>query len=365
MSDIDLCIVGPAGRDTGGIARYVAEHSRILPERVRPRVYDIATPRDAGMAASVLVALADAARFPFRRRPDVVHVHTSHYRSFYLSAFYIFVAALLWRRPVVCHVHGSSFDEFAATDSPALAGLQAAVFAASDRVVVLSDYWADALAHRVDDHTLVVLPNAIDPDGYDPQFDPDPPHVAFVSNHIERKGLPELTTALADLLDDGHEFEVTIAGSGPLSGHAEELAAAYDSVSDTGYVSEAEKRELLSRASIYALPTYAEGLPIALLEGMAGGNALVSTRVGSIPDIVDDRNGELVRPGDVSALRDALERLVTDPARVERVARTNRELVETTYSWDRAAERLTSLYVGLCDDGETSADTRPDAVVTD
>ena len=362
MDEIDLCIVGPAGRDTGGVARYIAEQQQALPDRVASRVYDVATPPDAGLAASMLFALAAVVRFPFRDRPDVVHVHTSHYRSFYLSAAYVFLAATLWRRPVVTHVHGSSFDEFVATDSPALAGLQAAVFEASDRVVVLSEYWADALAHRVDERKLLVLPNAIDPDGYAPQFDVDPPHLAFVSNHIERKGIRELTTAVDALLDDGHDFEVTIAGSGPLSWLAEDLAAAHEQVTYAGYVSEETKRDLLSRASIYALPTYAEGLPIALLEGMAGGDAVVSTRAGSIPDVIGTENGELVTAGDVDELRGALKRLITDPDRTEAVGRRNRRLVEEHYSWDRAAERLTALYDVLCNDstdGSSGGDNRP------
>ena len=355
MSELDLLIVGPAGHDTGGVARYIDEHRRVLPPDVRARTYDVATPRGSGprrFLRATLVALSDMLRFPFRRRADVVHVHTSHYFSFYLSAFYVLFASLVWQRPVVVHVHGSSFDEFVRTADAPTAWLQSTVFDASDRVVVLSEYWRDALSPRVAEGKLVSLPNAVDPTEYDPQYDADPPHVAFVSNHIERKGIRELTAAVDDLLAEGLEFRVTIAGDGPLSEHARELAATHEHVSYVGYVSEAEKRNLLGEASIYALPTYAEGLPIALLEGMAGGNALLSTRVGSIPDVVDASNGELIEPGDVDALRAALRRLVEEPAAVERMAHTNRELVETTYSWERTAQRLTTLYDDLCLSGE-------------
>jgi glycosyltransferase involved in cell wall biosynthesis len=355
MNEMTLCIVGPAGRDTGGVARYIAEHERMLPARIRARVYDVATPEGAGMALSMLHAGLRAVRFPFQRRPDVVHVHTSHYNSFYLSAFYILVASLLWRRPVVCHVHGSSFDEFVETDSLPLAAFQSIVFALTDNVIVLSEYWEDALAPRVDEQKLEIVPNAIEPDRYDPRFAVDPPHVVFVSNHVQRKGITEFTTAISELLDAGYEFEVTIAGSGPLSHRAEALAANADEVSYLGYVSEAEKRDLLSRASVYVLPTYAEGLPIALLEGMAGGNALVSTRLGSIPDVIDEENGELVPPGGVPALRDAIERLVRSPARVEDMARRNREMVKSGYSWESASERLSAIYEALCDRRRTSA----------
>ena len=357
MTAISVCIVGPAGRDTGGVARYIAEHERILPAEIATRTYDVATPADAGMLRSILAAFATALGFLFHDRADVVHVHTSHYNSFYLSAFYVFVASVVWQRPVVCHIHGSSFDAFVASASPPVALLQRAVFAACERVVVLSEYWEGALASRVDAQKLVVLPNAIDPGAYDPAFDASPPHLAFVSNHIERKGIRELTEAVANLYDAGLEFDVTIAGTGPLSHYASELADDYDRVSYLGYISEADKRALLSQSTIYALPTYAEGLPIALLEAMAGGNALVSTRVGSIPDVVDEENGRLIDAGDATALETALERLITDPDTVEAMARRNRALVEQTYSWDRASTRLTALYADICG---FDADRAPD-----
>lgn len=348
--ELDVLIVGPAGHETGGVARYVTEHGRVLPSGVTARTYDVSTARATDVRSFLragATALGDALRFPLVRPADVVHVHTSHYFSFLLSAFYVLFAAYAWRRPVVLHVHGSSFDEFVAADVPLLDRFQSLVFGASDRVVVLSEYWREVLGERVDEGKLVVLPNAVDPGGYDPQYGADPPHLVFVSNHVARKGIRELTEAVDDLLRSGPEFEVTIAGSGPLARHAEDLAERFDRVTYVGYVPEAEKRSLLSRGSIYALPTRAEGLPIAILEAMAGGNAVVSTRVGSIPDVLGEENGVLVEPGDAGALRDGLRELLEDPERVERMARTNRELVETTYSWARTAAELRDLYADL------------------
>ena len=233
-------------------------------------------------------------------------------------------------------------------------------------MVVLSEYWREVLSERVSDEKMVILPNAVDPDEYDPEYGARPPHVAFVSNHLERKGIRELTSALDDLFAEGLDFRATIAGSGPLSGLAEDLDAERERVSYVGYVSEAEKRDLLSRASIYALPTYAEGLPIGLLEGMAGGNAVVTTRVAAIPDVVEPESGELIDPGDEDALRAALRRLVEDPEAVAEGGRRNRELIESTYSWRRTAERLATLYEDLREGGESRSEAgRPGARIDD
>jgi glycosyltransferase involved in cell wall biosynthesis len=348
---IELLVVGPAGHRTGGIARYIAEQRTRLGDDVSLRVFDNATPNGSGwawFAVALFRALVDLLRFPFRRPPDVVHVHTSHRFSFYLSSLYVLFAAYVWRRPVVLHVHGSSFDEFVLGAPPAVGALQSIAFSATDRVVVLSGYWREVLERRVPPEKLFVLPNAVDAAEYDPVFGADPPHVVFVSNHIERKGLPEFVEAVRTLKErDGGPFRVTIAGSGPLSNLAVDLADRYPDVEYRGYIAETEKRRLLDEGSIYVLPTHAEGLPIAVLEGMAGGNAIVSTDVGGIPDLVGEANGVVVPPGDVEQLTRAIERLVSSPERVRSMSEASRRRVEERYTWDSVVEELSGLYAEI------------------
>ncbi|MDS0295154.1 glycosyltransferase family 4 protein [Halogeometricum luteum] len=350
MDDIDLLVVGPTGGKDGGIGRYISEQLRHLDGRVSARLFNSKTPSADGplsLARGALHAAADWVRFGRESPPDVVHVHTSHYLSFYLSSAYVLVAARRWDVPVVLHVHGSSFDEFVAEASGPVAAFQSMVFDACDAVVVLSEYWRETLSARVADSKLVVLPNAVVPDEYDPDAAADPQHVVFVSSHVERKGVVEFTEAVAALYDRGFDFRTTVAGSGPLSSHAEALAAAYDDAEYVGYVSEAEKRNLLSDASVYVLPTYAEGLPIAILEAMAGGNAVVSTDVGSIASVVDGSNGALVDPGDVDDLVSALEGILRNPETTARMGAESRRRVEADYTWSGVADELVSLYARL------------------
>jgi glycosyltransferase involved in cell wall biosynthesis len=81
-----------------------------------------------------------------------------------------------------------------------------------------------------------------------------------------------------------------------------------------------------------------------MLEGMAGANAIVSTGVGSIPEVIDENRGILVEPGDVDGLTDALATLVTAPERRREMAANNRRAVETEYSWDTVRDELLSIY---------------------
>ena len=347
----EVLVLGALG-NRGGVQQYIQEQCDRLDDDVDVSTYDVYSPGyDYGLGWLVRTVLLTAwalVRFPFRRRPDVVHVHSSFRFAFYRASPYVLIAAYLWRRPVVLHVHGSSFDEFVATDSWLVGALQSVVFDACDRIVVLSPYWREVLSMRADEDKLVVLPNAVDADEYDPQFDADPPRIVFVSTLIERKGVPAFVEAVESLAASAtEEFAVDVAGDGPLSDQVEALATRHEEVTYWGYVSEQRKRELLSEGSIYVLPTHAENLPIAMLEGMAGGNAVVATPVGGIPDVVGPENGYLVEPGNPDALADALSSLLSAPRTVESMARRNRDLVAAEYDWTVATDRLVELYEAL------------------
>lgn len=359
--EVEVLIVGPSRSGGGGVNRYITEQCRHLPERVRTRVYSVAVPRGTGLARFVLaalVALKQILLFPFRRPPDVVHVHSSHWYSFYQSSWYVLFAALVWRRPVILHVHGSSFDEFLETDSLPVRLLQSLVFRVSDAVVALSDSWATLIEKRVDPRKVVVLHNAVDISEYDPSFSVSPVRMSFVSNHIERKGVRELVDAI-DQIADEVTVDITIAGNGPLSHLVEDLADSRPGVEYVGFVSEERKCEILDESSVYVLPTYAEGVPIAILEAMAGGNAVVSTGVGGIPSVVDEQNGVLVEPGDADELADALRALLADPDRIQSMARESRRRVEATHSWETVTDDLVDLYDSLAPSSGGTADAPP------
>ena len=353
----ELLIVGTLGG--GGIHRYVEAQKRHLEPHLDVSVHDMYSEAGgsgpAWLVRSLVFGLLAALRFPLRSRPDVVHVHTSHEYSFLRAAPYVLFAAFVWRRPVVVHVHGSSFDEFVRTESAALAWLQRTVFDAADAVVVLSEYWRTALADVAPEDRVRVVPNAIVPEEYEAGAGADPPHVVFLSNLFERKGVPAFVDAVDELLSSpAPPVRVSVAGDGTLADEVVDLAERHDAVTYHGYVSETEKHELLSSGSVYVLPTHAEGLPIAMLEGMAGANAVVSTAVGSIPEVIGPENGRLVTPGDADELAAVLADLVDDPETVAAMGRRNRALVAEEYAWETVTETLLALYEAVAR-GEAAA----------
>lgn len=83
---------------------------------------------------------------------------------------------------------------------------------------------------------------------------------------------------------------------------------------------------------------------MAILEGMAAGKAIISADVGAIPEVVGEENGILIKPGDISALADALLRCSGDGAMLRRMSEKNREKMEQSFSVRRMHERLAELY---------------------
>ena len=111
-----------------------------------------------------------------------------------------------------------------------------------------------------------------------------------------------------------------------------------------GYVSGEEKREIFRNSDILVLPSYGEGMPIVIMEAMASGCAIVSTKVGAIPEVIKERNGILHEPGDVSALSTALMKLIENKELLSEIKQTNyRE--SSVYSLDNNIRELCKIYL--------------------
>jgi glycosyltransferase involved in cell wall biosynthesis len=132
----------------------------------------------------------------------------------------------------------------------------------------------------------------------------------------EHKGIGYLLDAAPAVLAQAPETRFVIAGDGPNRAALEEKARALalgDRVKFIGHRNDIP--DVVAAFDVYVLPSLTEGLPLALLEALAVGNPILCTRVGGIPEIVEDGvNGYLVPPGDSAALTDGILRLRADPA---------------------------------------------------
>jgi glycosyltransferase involved in cell wall biosynthesis len=112
-----------------------------------------------------------------------------------------------------------------------------------------------------------------------------------------------------------------------------------------GWMGEAEKRHWLQQADTMVLPSYNEGLPMSILEAMAGGKIIISSRVGGIPDLVAEGvNGFLITPGDVPSLSQHIAYVATHPAEMTDMARRNQQKIQADYNLEKLNAWLVAMY---------------------
>lgn len=178
---------------------------------------------------------------------------------------------------------------------------------------------------------------------------PGRPRIVCVGRLCEQKGQLLLLDAAKELKQRGVAFELVLAGDGELRPELERqiaLKQLQEHVRITGWLSSAQVREELLSSRALVLPSFAEGLPVVIMEAMALGRPVVTTTVAGIPELVrHGREGWLVPAGDKESLVRALgELLHADKATLHSMGEAARERVLLRHSVDTEARRLVELF---------------------
>ncbi len=215
--------------------------------------------------------------------------------------------------------------------------------------------------HGTPPERFTIVPGAVNTERFYPAGDnigeiDDPPHLLYHGRVDARKGIVDLLDAFA-VLSERRPSRLTVSGIGPDSGKAAEHARTLglmDKVEFSGYTDYATTPEVYRRADVFVSPTHAEGFSNTILEAMATGLPVVSTRaVGVVDCLRHKENALLHEPGDVQGLAAALEQMLDDGDLRRRLAEKSLEEARTLYAWPTVARRIVSVY-------ELLAGTRPD-----
>jgi glycosyltransferase involved in cell wall biosynthesis len=252
--------------------------------------------------------------------------------------------------PTILHLHGSEFAVFAERLSPRLRAMLVASMTRAARIVVIGSFWRQFLMEGlgIEEAKVVVVPNGVPLPVTPPPSPADSPcRIVYLGALGRRKGTSDLLRALATPRLKDLRWEAVIAGNGEVNAFRAEAAALgiADRVHFTGWIGPEDAQALLTSAGIFVLPSYNEGLPVAVLEAMATGVCVVTTRVGAIPDLgIDGESGFLVDPGDVENLTDRLATLVGDAGLRCRFGHNGRLRIESGFTIGSTAGRLAALY---------------------
>ena len=181
---------------------------------------------------------------------------------------------------------------------------------------------------------IVHIPNFVNPSEWSPRVDSEP-YLLYVGRLVRHKGILTLVRAMGRMPD----CRLLIAGEGPLRGDIQAQAARSraENVEMVGWKDGQELRNLIQRCRGLMAPSeWYENCPFVVLEGMAAGRPVIGSRIGGIPELIEDgESGLLHEPGDVDQLVAAVRRVWHNPGEAGRLGRAARERVEHLYSSDR------------------------------
>ena len=348
-----VLLLGPDRDTIGG----VQTHLNVLLDSELPRRFGIVHFQvgSAGRGENALGTLARLLTSPLllaaaivRTGADIVHVNTSfNHRANWRDRLYVLAARLCGarRRPVPCSMR-----------TPLMRQLLRRTLQWPDVVVVLSRRELQNVSEVAPQQNVLLLPNAIDPAALLAQrrLAPDPAaplRLVYVGRLVRDKGLFELVEGLAGACARGVPATLVVAGEGPDEArlrHAVHALGLEEHVSFVGPAFGERKAQLLAEADVFALPSHHEGLPYALLEGMAAGLVPLVTRVGAMPDVVlEGVHGRFVSLRDGESVAQAIAALAGDRAQLALMSAACRERVASGYSIERLANDFTALYTSL------------------
>lgn len=232
----------------------------------------------------------------------------------------------------------------------------------ADRVICVSQAVAEyaVAAIGLPPDQLAVIPNGVPLEDFEPlppreqaraalDLPAAGPLIGTASRAHPVKGLDVLLEAFSSLSQDFPAARLAIAGDGPQLPALERRAARLGCERRVTFLGRRQDVPLfLAALDAFALPSFHEGLPNAALEAMAAGLPVVASRVGGMPEAVEDGvTGFLVPPGDPRALAGALGRLLADPALARRLGEAARQRVARLYPLSRTVQETERLYEAL------------------
>lgn len=255
-------------------------------------------------------------KFLIDKRVKIVYIHTAADHDFWRSGKVIQLAKLFDKK-IVLHSHASRFKDFYNESSTDKQAWIKKTIGKADLLIVLSESWKEWFCSIGIESTKIKILHNITPypkeTGLASQSESTQGrnrlNLLFLGEIGQRKGIFDLLEAIIDHRRElKDKIELRIGGNKNEKKLLEVIAKGgiEGFVHFEGYVVAEKKIELLNWADVFILPSHNEGLPISILEAMSYRMPIISTPVGGIPEVVDETNGILVKPGDKEELFNAV-----------------------------------------------------------
>lgn len=346
----NILYISPSPRVKGGISSVINGYlTSILPRR--HNIFLVSSHVDGPIIIKLIIAIIGLVKTFFHlmvKNIDIVHIHSGDIISSKRKYFY-FKLVRIFNCKIIYHLHGGSFLAQYPTASDKWKKRIKTLLEKSDLIICLSETWKNPITAIAPCSKIEVIPNSIGlPEIDHLKKNPDNSvQLTFLGLISERKGIFDLLIVVKRLVKNGYDIKLNIGGHGEIDRLLKEMDSLgiNNKVQYLGWVSEKERDLLLRKTDIFILPSYAEGMPMSILEAMSYKIPVISTFVGGIPELISNgENGFLVIPGDIDTLYQRLASLVQEEKLRNEFGHKARLIVKSKYHIDLVSQKIDSIY---------------------
>lgn len=299
--------------------------------------------------------------FIIRYQCSIVHISVSSFLSFYKSTVFILIS-IFFRKKVIVHLHGGSFKRFFKQSPKTIQTMIQYILNRVHMIIALSQYWKNFLVNQinVDVNKVTVLYNCFDLQfaniyksiaDIETERREDPIRILFIGSLKRNKGIFDLITIAKQLSMKNDSFVIDCVGREGEKGIINKLKTEIIQKNLKKYfllVGEKfgeEKIFSFLKSHIFILPSYVENFPVSIVEAMRSGLPVISTKVGAIPEIIQEkRHGYLINPGETSLFVNRLLELMGNPNLRRTMAENNIEKAHRDFNPWKYQKKLLKIY---------------------
>lgn len=288
------------------------------------------------------------------KKIDIIHIHLSYNGSFFRK-YILFLLSKIIKVRVIIHLHGSEFQQFYERSNNVVKKLIQHLFKGSNVTLVLGEEW-NARIKKIEPTTnTLILRNAVSIPPCIVENNKKEFKILFLGTLIERKGIFDLLIAMKELNEkqvlSQYNVQLIIGGVGKEEEKIKKYINEHDLceyINLVGWVDGEKKKKLLEESQLLILPSYNEGLPIAILEGISYGLPIIATNVGSISEaIIDYHNGFLIQPGNPLDIEKSIINIISNLDLWRKMSFNSKKLALEKFDEKIFFIELRKLYVSL------------------
>lgn len=350
-----VLIIGPSPlKSKGGMATVIQEmlESEILNKDFELGMHE--SYRDGNIFYRLIFSIYSFIKFLFiYKKYDIFHLHVASNGSTFRKMLYAKVIKKSAKK-IILHIHGGQYLEFYRNLSKKNQDRVKKFLITADYVIALSEKWKENFEINFNLKNCAVLENGIDITKYEkakkyPQKLNK--NFLFLGRIVEDKGIFDLIEALLIAVKKHSDFCVYVGGEGETR-KVLDLIKKYKLENNfklVGWLNEKRKIEILSEVDTFILPSHYEALPMSILEAMACGKAIISTKVGAIPEVILENNGVLIEVKDIEGIAQAIIKCCEETLWMQKVYNENIKKIFEFYNMRHMHVKLNGYYHKLVD----------------